>query len=85
MNTIEVASSKSASSLINLSKHYCLEGTLMADEGNLNKALENFNKAIKANPQNHIAYYNRATIRMDLGDIEGARNDFLKFEIISGR
>jgi Flp pilus assembly protein TadD len=85
MNTVEVARSKSVSSLMNLSKHYCLEGTLMADEGNLNKALENFDKAIKANPQNHIAYYNRATIRMDLGDIEGARNDFLKFEIISGR
>jgi len=80
MDSIEITSSKSAASLKNLSMHYCLQGTLMADEGNLNKALENFNKAIKANPGNHIAYYNRATIRVDLGDIEGAKKDFLNFD-----
>lgn len=80
MESAELSRSKSESVLLNLSKHYCLEGTLMADEGKLYKALDNFNKAIKANPQNHIAYYNRATIKIDLGDIEGARKDFFNFE-----
>ena len=54
----------------------------MADEGNLNEALENYNKAIEVNPENHIAYYNRATIKIDLGDLEGAKNDFFNFDKI---
>jgi Flp pilus assembly protein TadD len=59
-----------------LSLEYCKRGTLKADEGKLTEALENFNKAIDLYPLNSIAYYNRATVRMDLGDIAGARNDF---------
>ena len=85
MDSAQVTNSKSDAGLMNLSKHYCLAGTLMADEGNLKKALENFNKAIKANPKNHIAYFNRATIKIDLGDIDGARNDFTKFDIIRSK
>jgi Flp pilus assembly protein TadD len=63
-----------------LSKDYCVKGILMADEGNLKGALENFNKAIESNPNNHVAYFNRATIKIDLGDIDGARNDFFNFD-----
>jgi Flp pilus assembly protein TadD len=59
-----------------LSIEYCKRGTLLADEGRLAEALDNFNKAIDINPLNPIAYYNRATVRMDLGDIIGARTDF---------
>ena len=55
----------------------------MADEGNLEEALENFNKAIETNPNNHIAFFNRATIKIDLGDLEGAKNDFHKFDLIT--
>jgi Tfp pilus assembly protein PilF len=62
------------------SKEYCITGTLKADEGNLTDALEKFSKAIEADPSNHIAYYNRATIKIDLGDIEGGRNDFSTFD-----
>ena len=64
---------------------YCIKGTLMADEGKLEEALENFNKAIETDPNNHIAFYNRATIRIDLGDIEGARNDFRIFDLIRSK
>jgi tetratricopeptide (TPR) repeat protein len=52
----------------------------MADEGNLKEALENFNKAIESNPNNFIAYFNRATIKIDLGDIDGAKKDFFNFD-----
>jgi tetratricopeptide (TPR) repeat protein len=68
-----------------ISYDYCIKGTLMADEGKLEEALENFNKAIETDPNNHIAFYNRATIRIDLGDIEGARNDFRIFDLIRSK
>lgn len=71
--------------LFNLSIDYCIDGIRMADEGNLTAALENFDKAIETNPTNSIAYFNRATIKIDLGDIDGARNDFLNFDIIRSR
>ena len=63
-----------------MSIDYCIRGTILADEGNLEEALENFNKAIESNPNNHVAYFNRATVKIDLGDIEGARNDFFSFD-----
>lgn len=73
------------SGFFNLSYDYCIRGTFMADEGNLEEALENFTKAIETNPNNHIAYFNRATIKIDLGDFDGARNDFIKFDIIRSK
>jgi tetratricopeptide (TPR) repeat protein len=59
-----------------LSVEYCKRGTFEADEGKLKEALQIFDEAINICPSNTIAYYNRATIKMDLGDIEGARRDF---------
>jgi tetratricopeptide (TPR) repeat protein len=73
------------SGFLNLSHDYCLRGIFMADEGNLEEALENFNKAIETNPNNHVAYFNRATVKIDLGDIDGAKNDFTKFDIIRSK
>ena len=73
------------SGFFNLSHEYCIKGIFMADEGNLKEALENFNKAIETNPNNQVAYFNRATIKIDLGDLEGAKNDFLKFDIIRSK
>ena len=78
----ELQVNHNTTSYFRLSKYYCIKGTLMADEGNLNEALENYNKAIEVNPENHIAYYNRATIKIDLGDLEGAKNDFFSFDKI---
>ena len=78
----ELQVNHNTTSYFRLSKYYCIKGTLMADEGNLNEALENYNKAIEVNPENHIAYYNRATIKIDLGDFEGAKNDFFSFDKI---
>lgn len=63
-----------------LSKKLCVEGITLADDGKLPEALKKFTKAIEADPRNHIAYYNRATIKIDLGDVEGARNDFYQFD-----
>ena len=63
-----------------ISHKLCIEGITLADDGNLSEALNKFTKAIEADPSNHIAYYNRATIKIDLGDIEGARNDFYHFD-----
>ncbi len=59
-----------------LSKDYCIKGTFAADEGNLREALYYFNKAVETDPFNYITYFNRATIKVELGDLEGARNDF---------
>jgi tetratricopeptide (TPR) repeat protein len=80
MQTAENNRYNSIENLSFSSREYCIKGTLMADEGNLKEALENFNKAIEVNPNNHIAYYNRATVKIDLGDIEGGRNDFFDFD-----
>jgi len=60
-----------------------MKGILMADEGLLKEALENFNKAIEVNPNNHIAFFNRATIKVDLGDLDGAKNDFNRFDLLT--
>ena len=70
---------------LNLSKDYCIRGISMADEGNLKAALEYFDRAIETNPANHIAYFNRATIKIDLGDLDGAKDDFTKFDIITNK
>ena len=85
MEQINVKASNPGINYLNLSKDYCIKGISMADEGNLKAALENFDKAIETNPINHIAYFNRATIKIDLGDFDGARNDFLKFDVIRSK
>jgi Tfp pilus assembly protein PilF len=85
---MELADAKSFNAginFLNLSKAYCVMGISMADEGNLTAALDNFNKAIETNPNNHIAYFNRATIKIDLGDLDGARDDFTRFDIITSK
>ena len=76
MELSNIKGTTTGQSFLYLSIEYCVRGTILADEGNLEEALENFNKAIESNPNNHVAYFNRATVKIDLGDIEGARNDF---------
>lgn len=71
----------SASYYFLLSKEYRIKETLLADEGDIIEALENFNKVIEVDQFNPIAYFNRATVKVDTRDIEGARNDFFNFDI----
>jgi Flp pilus assembly protein TadD len=67
----------SLSHVFNTSKLcYNVEGVTEADRGNYLEALESFNRAIEEDPNNFVAYFNRASIRMKLGDIDGARLDF---------
>lgn len=61
-----------------LAKHYIVKGTNKADDGKLAEALELYNKAIKIYPGNTTALFNRATIKADLGDFKGAKEDFIK-------
>lgn len=64
-------------------RYYNIKGANKADEGLLDEALENFNKAIELNPSDAVALFNRATIKADLGDFEGAREDFHRAKSIA--
>jgi tetratricopeptide (TPR) repeat protein len=59
-------------------RFYNLKGTLHADNGKFNDAIEYYNKAIKLNPSYHTAFFNRGTIKADMGNFEDARHDFKK-------
>ena len=63
-------------------RYYNIKGANRADDGELNEALDNFNKAIELNPRYAIALFNRATIKADLGDFKGAKEDFHKAKSI---
>ena len=57
---------------------YNINGVNNADLGKYTEALEYFSKAIANDPTNFVSYFNRASIKMIMGDIEGARKDFKK-------
>jgi tetratricopeptide (TPR) repeat protein len=59
-------------------RYYNIKGANKADDGQLKEALENFDKAIELNPDYAIALFNRATIKADLGDLRGAKEDFCR-------
>ena len=80
MKEIQSSTNRCVESASFLSKELCKSGTIIADEGNLVEALEKYNLAIDTDPNNQIALFNRATVKIDLGDIEGARNDFKIFD-----
>jgi len=42
--------------------------------------MENYNKVVDVDSANPIAYFNRATVKVDTGYIEGARNDFFNYD-----
>lgn len=64
-------------------RFYNIKGANKADEGLLDEALENFDKAVELNPNDAIALFNRATIKADLGDFEGAKEDFHRAKSIA--
>ncbi len=55
---------------------YNTEGVKKADVGMFKEAAEYFTKAIELAPEDSLSYFNRATVKINLGDIPGARIDF---------
>jgi len=52
-------------------------GVEKADSGELKIAIRYFTEAIEVDPEDPKAYFNRATLLVKLGDIQGARDDFI--------
>lgn len=59
-----------------------INGVNNADLGKYSEALKYFSKAIEDDPTNFVSYFNRASIKMIIGDIEGARQDFNKAQYL---
>jgi tetratricopeptide (TPR) repeat protein len=59
-------------------------GVEKADLGEIDVAIRYFTEAIAVNPDDPRAYFNRATLRVKIGDIKGARSDFLLAKKLSG-
>ena len=53
-----------------------LSGIEKADKGDYEDAIREFTKAIGLNPMDERSYFHRATLKVRLGDLEGARADF---------
>lgn len=51
-------------------------GVEKADAGEIEVAIRYFTEAIEIDPNDPKAYFNRATLRVKIGDIQGARSDF---------
>ena len=57
-------------------RYHNIKGTKSADNGRIKEALIEFDKAIKLDPEYSLAYFNRGTVKADLGDFIGAKADF---------
>lgn len=55
---------------------YNISGIEKADSGEYEAAIKEFTKAIGLNPMDEKSYFHRATLKVRLGDLEGAREDF---------
>lgn len=55
---------------------YNTEGVKKADGGKFDEAIEYFTKAIELAPKDSLSYFNRATVKMNIGDIISASSDF---------
>ncbi len=53
-----------------------LSGIEKADSGEYEDAIREFTKAIGLNPMDEKSYFHRATLKVRIGDLEGARADF---------
>lgn len=53
-----------------------IAGIKKSEMGEYEEAIQHFTKAIGLDPKNAISYFNRATLKIRIGDIEGARSDF---------
>ena len=52
-----------------------ISGIEKADSGEYEDAITEFTKAIGLNPMDEKSYFHRATLKVRLGDLEGARAD----------
>lgn len=52
------------------------EGVKYADKGRFKEAAKCFTNAIELEPRDSLSYFNRATVKINLGDVIGARSDF---------
>ena len=57
-------------------RFYNFKGTMRADEGKFKEAIEYFDKAIALDPHYSAAFFNRATVKADIGYLEDAKSDF---------
>lgn len=62
-----------------------LSGIEKADKGEYEEAIKEFTKAIGLNPMDEKSYFHRATLKVRIGDLEGAREDFKMAEICCHR
>jgi len=62
-----------------------ISGIEKADSGEYEDAIREFTKAIGLNPMDEKSYFHRATLKVRLGDLEGARADFKMAEICCHR
>ena len=56
--------------------YYNSEGVKKADKCKFKEAAEYFTKAIELIPKDSLSYFNRATVKMNIGDLIGASSDF---------
>ena len=59
---------------------YNVAGIEKSENGQNEEAIEYFTRAIKLSPKDATSYFNRATLKVSIGDIKGARSDFKKSE-----
>jgi tetratricopeptide (TPR) repeat protein len=57
-------------------RFYNFKGLMRADDGKFKEAIECFDKAIALDPHYSAAFFNRATVKADIGYFEDAKNDF---------
>ena len=60
-------------------------GVENADQGEIEIAIRYFTGAIAITPNDPRAYFNRATLKVKIGDIQGARSDFILAQKLSKR
>ncbi|GMR25043.1 MAG: hypothetical protein BMS9Abin39_0318 [Ignavibacteria bacterium] len=53
-----------------------ISGIEKADSGEYEDAIREFTEAIGLNPMDAKSYFNRATLKVRIGDLKGAREDF---------
>ena len=66
---------------IRRNKSLSISANEKTDNGKYKEAISDFTEAIQLNPKDVNSYFVRATLRVKLGDIEGARQDFRMCEI----
>ncbi|RKY97772.1 MAG: hypothetical protein DRQ13_04270 [Ignavibacteriae bacterium] len=62
--------------IINTQVDHNMLGIKKADNGEYEDAIDEFTKVLSQNPNDVNAYFSRATLKVRIGDIEGARRDF---------